>query len=74
MDVDEVEAAVCAIADKIREVLETCLSATIGYGWSAELDLTVEGLHVLFVDGDAVCNVQIGLACVVWLVRSIMIC
>ena len=72
MDIDEVEAAAGAIADEIGEVLETGFAAAVGHGWSAELDLAIEGLHVLLVDGDAICDIEIGLARVVWLVGAVV--
>lgn len=72
MDVDEIEAAACAIANEVGEVLETSFAATVGHGWSAELHLAVEGLHVLFIDGDAFCDIEVGLARVVWLVGAVV--
>lgn len=54
VDVDEIEAAVCAIADEVGQVCKTGFSPTVGHGWGAELDLAVVGLHVLLIDCDAV--------------------
>jgi len=71
MDIDEVKAAVCAVADEVRKVLQTGLPAAIGYGWGTELDLAVIGLHVLLVDSDAVGDIEVGLACVVWFVGAV---
>ena len=71
MNIDEVEAAVCACFEEGLEIVETCCAAAVGDCWRAELDFAVEGLEVLFVDCDGICDFEVGLAGIVGLVRAV---
>ena len=71
--VDEVVAALVAAgfdeAFKVAEAVEGVNA--VRYGGCSQLDLTPVGLDVALVDGDAVGDIEVGFACVVWLVGSV---
>lgn len=70
MDVDHVEVALRAIAQKLPEESEACLAPSVGNRGSSEQSFAFERLHVLFVDFSCVSGAEVRLPGVVGLVRS----